>query len=121
MVFHPDAHNCDFIKKCPNIESVDVWDRNPKEGRLYTIEGSNAIFEYVYNDNSVLVKGNEVIAGCKNSKIPSDGSVTSIGDSAFYECKNLTSITIPDGVTSIGSGAFEFCYKRCGICKNRNS
>lgn len=35
-------------------------------------------------------------------------SVTSIGDYAFYSC-GLTSITIPDSVTSIGPSAFENC------------
>ncbi len=33
-------------------------------------------------------------------------SVTSIGYSAFSGCKGLTNITIPDSVTSIGLGAF---------------
>ena len=36
-------------------------------------------------------------------------SVTSIGDYAFSECENLTSITIPSSVTSIGLSAFEEC------------
>jgi hypothetical protein len=33
-------------------------------------------------------------------------SLTSIGDEAFRYCNNLTSITIPNGVTSIGKFAF---------------
>ncbi|MBO4733582.1 MAG: leucine-rich repeat domain-containing protein, partial [Clostridia bacterium] len=36
-------------------------------------------------------------------------SVTSIGDYAFEYCTGLTSITIPDSVTSIGVYPFEYC------------
>ncbi|MDY2656375.1 MAG: leucine-rich repeat protein [Candidatus Limiplasma sp.] len=35
--------------------------------------------------------------------------VTTIGDSAFWECKSLTDITIPDSVTTIGDSAFGWC------------
>ena len=37
-------------------------------------------------------------------------SVTSIGEKAFYECRGLTSVTIPNSVTSIGKEAFYDCY-----------
>ena len=50
-----------------------------------------------------------MIAGCKNSIIPTDGSVTSIGDYAFRGCTGLTSITIPDSVKSIGDWALYGC------------
>ena len=35
--------------------------------------------------------------------------MASIVDQAFYNCYNLTSITIPNSVTSIGDSAFNFC------------
>ncbi len=35
--------------------------------------------------------------------------VACIGDQAFYGCPNLTSVTIPDSVTSIGAWAFGWC------------
>ena len=36
-------------------------------------------------------------------------SVTSIGDSAFWGCSSLTSVTIGNSVTSIGDNAFRGC------------
>lgn len=36
-------------------------------------------------------------------------SVTSIGNSVFYDCRSLTGITIGDGVTNIGDFAFYQC------------
>ena len=47
-----------------------------------------------------------LISGCANSIIPNDGSVTNIATYAFRDCTGLTSITIPDNVTSIKGGAF---------------
>ena len=56
--------------------------------------------------------------GCKTSVIPTDGSVTSIGNNAFDGCKGLTSITIPDSVTSIGECAFFGCTGLTSITFN---
>jgi hypothetical protein len=43
------------------------------------------------------------------------GNVTSIGDSAFYDCTSLTSVTIPGSVTSIGDSAFNSCTSLTSI------
>ena len=62
------------------------------EGNLYTSDRRKLI--------SYLSKGENFI-------IPD--SVTSIGDSAFWNCESLHSVTIPDSVTSIGDRAFGYC------------
>ena len=49
-------------------------------------------------------------SGCDSlTSITIPDSVTSIGYGAFSGCSSLTSITIPDSVTSIGRGAFDGC------------
>ena len=50
------------------------------------------------------------IEACSNlTSIVIPDSVTSIGSLAFYNCTSLTSVTISDNVTSIGSSAFYNC------------
>ena len=49
----------------------------------------------------------EAFAGCSNlGSITIPDGVTTIGDNAFNDCSSLATITIPDSVTSIGSSAF---------------
>ena len=80
---------------CSELTSIIVVEGNSK----YHSEG-NCIIE---------TETKTLILGCKTSDIPTDGSVTSIGDWAFAYCTGLSSITIPDSVTSIGSFAFYEC------------
>ena len=55
--------------------------------------------------------GCDVFAYCSRlTSITIPDSVTSIIDYAFFGCSSLTSITIPDSVTSIGESAFAYCY-----------
>ena len=41
--------------------------------------------------------------------------VTSIGKNAFFDCKSLTSITLPNSIKSIGFGAFMSCESLTSI------
>ncbi|MEE3404828.1 MAG: leucine-rich repeat domain-containing protein, partial [Acutalibacteraceae bacterium] len=55
-------------------------------------------------ENGVLVK----YSGTEGDVIIPDG-ITEIGTAAFEDCATLESITIPEGVTKIGTAAFEYC------------
>ena len=72
-----------------------------EDGTLF-ISGEGAMYNYSSSNISPF-KGSVI-----KSVIISDG-VTTIGDSAFYNCRNLISITIPSSVTSIGNTAFCNC------------
>ena len=53
------------------------------------------------------------LKGIEYIEIPD--TVTSLGDYAFFECKNLKSVTIPNSVTSIGNEAFDGCSSLTSI------
>ena len=64
----------------------------------------------------VKVIGDWAFYGCRsltNINIPN--SVTTIGDSTFYGCESLTSINIPNSVTTIGNWAFVLCNSLTSI------
>ena len=55
------------------------------------------------------------LAYSKLTSVTIPENITSIGRCAFSGCEELTSITIPDSVTSIGSAAFEHCSRLTSI------
>ena len=80
-----------IVTNCINLTSLQVSQNNQT---------------YHSQDNCVIQTADkQLICGCKASIVPDDGSVTSIAAQAFNSC-GLTSITIPEGVLSIGDKAF---------------
>ena len=60
--------------------------------------------------------GDNAFEDCANlTSVTLLDSVTNIGYNAFESCTSLAEITIPVGVTSIGYGAFEFCTSLTNI------
>ncbi|HWQ88413.1 MAG TPA: leucine-rich repeat domain-containing protein [Desulfitobacteriaceae bacterium] len=75
----------------PNSTSAD--------GYRYTAWDSKVLIEgYTGPDDDITIPA--TIDGC---------TVVGIGDDVFAYCSSLTSVTIPDSVTSIGSYAFNDC------------
>ena len=60
--------------------------------------------------------GNSAFYNCSSvTSVTISNSVTSIGENAFLVCHGLTSITIPNSVTNIGNSAFEECLSLTSI------
>lgn len=83
------------IGGCSSIERLSVAANNP-------------VYHSV--DNCVVDSYSKILVmGCRTSVIPSDGSVETIGDSAFLNCKGLTALHLPMAVTSVEIFAFAGC------------
>ncbi len=78
------------------------------------VEEGNANY---HTDGSCLIEtaSNTLIRGCNLTSISIPNYVTSIGNSAFDGCSSLTSIDIPNSVTSIDESAFGYCSSLTSI------
>jgi uncharacterized protein YkwD len=104
-----------------NLRSIQVDEANPVycsvDGILYSKDGS-VLMQYPAGrvDNSYTVAdtvtkiGEGAFAGATFEEINLPQSLTEIGAYAFVDCTDLTSVVVPDGVASLGNGAFQGCY-----------
>ena len=72
----------------------------------------------LYDDGTLLIEGSGTIPDNfaqnhtltdKISSVIIHNGVTAIGNSAFYECNNMTDIYIPDSIVKIGDSAISLC------------
>ena len=91
----------------------------PANTNIDVKEGTKGITAFAFNScerltnitipNSVTNIGNRAFALSWLRSITIGNGVISIGEGAFWSCPGLTSIKIPNSVTSIGNGAFAYC------------
>ena len=72
----------------------------------YTVSGTNATI----TDVSAGIEGEVVIPSTIDGY-----TVTAIGAVAFYQCREITGVVIPDTVTTIGGSAFDTCTSLLSI------
>ncbi len=84
---------------CDSLTSITVDEDN----KYFSSNSYGVLFN---KDKTTLI---QYPAGNTRTSYTIPDSVTTIGNSAFYDCDSLTSVTIPDSVTSIGDYAFRYC------------
>ena len=104
----------DAFEGCTNLSSVVLTASSIEE---FCIERGNAILcvAGVTCKRKIQINGTEVT----NITIPN--SVTSIGYEAFAYCSSITSVTIPNSVTSIGVNAFYDCSGLTSVTINSDA
>lgn len=101
-----------LLSVCMSMVTANTWAYDAKiDGIYYNFSGTEASVTYYsmgQKENCQAYQGSIVIP----ESVTYNGQtyrVTSIGEDAFYYCSELTSITIPNSVKTIGKGAFQNC------------
>ena len=93
--------------------NVPVAELDTEEGMYEFGTAGEHTVKYTLKDPTSIGYG--AFGGCSGlTSVTIPNSVTSIGDGAFAECQ-LTSVTIPNSVTSIGEQAFASCSNLASI------
>ena len=86
------------------------------DGTYYIVSGigtctdTDIVIPEAYEGKPVKAIGEYAFADNNITSVTIPNNVTSIGDYAFEDCSALTSVTLGNGVASIGSYAFRSCF-----------
>ena len=111
-IYVPLGYGRTYKTAWPNLADIIV-ELIPSNKILYT--ATEKVTPYKTNVFGANIVSNEWDSNTGDGVITFDGEVTLIGEYAFYKCNSLTSVTIPDGATSIEPLAFCDCSSLTSI------
>ena len=91
-----------------------IYSLNTETGVL-TISGTGDMADYSLDNDSPFRQNSNII-----KSVTIENGVTSIGNYSFSGCTNLINITIPDSVTSIGESAFDGCTSLVSVTLSKS-
>ncbi len=99
------------------VKSTKTWDLIAGTGELVGYHGTDKDIIIPAQIDGIQVKtiGSDLFAGSDITSVVIPEGVTSISYSAFENCDSLTSVTVPSTLGSIGMYAFENCASLQGI------
>ena len=117
------ALEVECVKPIPQPAKNEIWYTNGSTTSKTTPYKTNAfgakILSNIYDnqlecwvinfDGEVTEIGDWAFSGCNLTSITIPNSVFSVGEAAFNSCRYMTSVSIPNSVTYIGPAAFYDC------------
>lgn len=122
------AQDTDVSAKPENPETKPEQSPAPTTVFTYEVKGGTAtLTSYTGNQTEVIIPaevdgyavtalGDNLFKDSNVTSVTLPASVTTIGWFAFYGCKSLQSVTLSEAVTTIGYAAFDGCPKAMTIC-----
>ena len=105
------SENIDAIVSAEDLANAveDEFGVKYSKDGLRLLKSNENITNYVVKAGTRVICDGAFVRCSGLTSVTIPNSVTSIGESAFSGCSGLTSVTIPNSVTSIGKEAFAYC------------